>query len=101
MNKLQLQNQLKSKSSAMLWHWFLAAPFGYMGRWGMQLLFWFTLGFFGIGWLIILFLIGGWVDKHNNAIYMQIEEIEKKEKNEQRAENLAMIAAATGNKQNS
>ncbi len=61
-------------------------------------MYWFTLGGFGIWTLIDLFTMSGKVNNFNAEIFRQIEVIEKKENDDQHAKNIAMIAAANGNK---
>lgn len=59
---------MKSKTTAYLL-WFFLGAFGfhrfYLGKVGTGLLFLFTLGFLGIGWLIDLFTLGGQVELYN------------------------------------
>jgi len=55
----------------------------------------------GIWALIDLFTMSGKVSRHNATIFQQIDEIEKKEKEAEHARNMAMMAAATGNKKES
>jgi hypothetical protein len=56
------------------------------------------LGGFGIWAIIDLFTMSGKINNHNASLFQQIEEIEKKEKDADHSRNLAMMAAATGNK---
>tara|TARA_R110002167_G_scaffold360598_1_gene578320 strand:+ start:1287 stop:1565 length:279 start_codon:yes stop_codon:yes gene_type:complete len=88
-SKMQLQEELKSSGTAYLMFWFLWCHYGYLGKWGIQLLFWGTFGGFGLWVLIDLFRIGGLVKRYNHKIYAQIEEVE--EAKEQR--NLERLAA--------
>ena len=61
---------MKSKLAAYLLWWFLGA-FGahkfYLGKFGWGILYIFTCGLFGIGWLIDLFVLGGQVDEYNRT----------------------------------
>jgi len=98
MNKHYLQSKVKSTGTTYIFWFLLGAHYAYLGKWGIQLLFWITLGGIGIWALIDLFTIPGKVNRYNAAIFQQIEEIEKKEKEDENARHLAMIAAATGNK---
>lgn len=82
MKKAYLQSQLKSKGTAYLWYFFFGCHFGYLGKWGTQLLFWFTLYGIGIWGIIELFKVGDRVEQHNRLILNQIDEIEKQEKDE-------------------
>ena len=65
---------------------------------GIQILYWITLGGLGIWALVDLFTMSGKVSRHNATIFQQIDEIEKKGKEAEHARNMAMMAAATGNK---
>tara|TARA_R110002074_G_scaffold233170_1_gene404828 strand:+ start:773 stop:1066 length:294 start_codon:yes stop_codon:yes gene_type:complete len=97
MNKHYLQSKVKSTGTAYLLWFFLGAHYAYLGKWGIQILYWLTLGGVGIWALIDLFTMSGKVNRHNATIFQQIEEIEKKERDAEQARNMAMIAAAKGN----
>lgn len=101
MNKHYLMSKMKSTGSAYLCWFFLGCHYAYLGRWGLQILYWFTLGGIGIWALIDLFHIPSKVNKHNLRISSQIEAIEQKEKEEAHAKNMAMMAAVTGSKSES
>ena len=62
---------MKSKSTAYLL-WFFFGVWGmhrfYLGHVVTGILYFFTLGFFGIGWFVDLFILGGQVDAYN-ALY--------------------------------
>ena len=95
MNKHILQTKMKSTGTAYLLYFLLfSTHYAYLGKWGLQLLYWFTLGGVGVWMLIDLFRIPGMVNRHNSLIAQQIEEIDKKEKQEQHSQNMAMIAAS-------
>jgi hypothetical protein len=97
MNKHHLHAQVKSAGTAYLFYFLLlGAHYAYLGRWGLQILFWVTLGGFGIWGFIDLFLMSGKVAKHNATIFSQLEDIERREREADHARNLAMIAAARG-----
>jgi hypothetical protein len=55
---------------------FLPAPFsftyGYLGKWGKQIAYWFTVGGFGVWWLANVFRIPGLVKRHNNELSEKI-----------------------------
>ena len=59
---------MKSKSTAYLL-WFFFGLWGahkfYLGKVGIGILYFFTFGIFGIGWLIDLFTLGNQVDMYN------------------------------------
>ena len=100
MNKHFLMSKMKSTGTAYLCWFFLGCHYAYLGKWGLQILYWITLGGIGIWALIDLFHIPSIVSNHNLKIAMQIEEIDKKEKAENHSQNMAMMAAVTGNKNN-
>lgn len=62
---------MKSKLVAYVL-WFFLGVFGvhrfYLGKIGSGILYFFTLGIFGIGWFIDLFTLGGQVDTRNALI---------------------------------
>lgn len=98
MNKHQLQSQIKSTGTAYLFFLFLfGTHYAYLGKWGTQFLFWFTAGGLGIWALIDLFTISGKVERHNAEIFQQIDKIEKREREDDQARQLAFITAAKGN----
>ncbi|WP_295711721.1 NINE protein [Mucilaginibacter sp.] len=59
---------MKSKSTAYIL-WFFFGVIGvhkfYLNKTGMGILYFFTLGLFGIGWIIDLFTLGSQVDTYN------------------------------------
>jgi len=59
---------MKSKSTAYLL-WFFLGLWGahkfYLNKTGTGILYFFTFGFFGIGWFIDLFTLGSQVDVYN------------------------------------
>lgn len=95
MNKHLLMSKMKSTGTAYLCWFFLGCHYAYLGKWGLQILYWFTVGGFGIWALVDLFHIPSKINAHNLKISMQIEAIEAKEKEEQHSRNMAMMAAAT------
>jgi hypothetical protein len=98
MNKHTLQSQIKSSGTASLLFLFLfGTHYAYLGKWGVQFLFWFTLGGFGFWTFIDLFTISGKVARYNAEIYRQIDQIEKREREEDQARQLAMISALKRN----
>ena len=97
MNKHVLQSQVKSVGTAYLFFFFLGAHYAYLGKWGLQILFWFTIGGLGIWALIDLFTISSKVETHNSFLFQQIEKIEKREREDDLTRQLAMISAAKGN----
>lgn len=98
MDKFQLQSKLKSTGTAYLLFLFLfGTHYAYLGKWGLQILFWITAGGLGIWALIDLFTISGKVERYNSKIYHQIEKIERQDREDDQARQLAMIAAAKSN----
>lgn len=93
MNKHYLQSKVKSTGTAYILWLFLGAHYAYLGKWGIQFLYWFTLGGMGIWALIDLFTMSSKVEKYNSLIFQQIEEIDKKEREDERARNIAMVQA--------
>lgn len=94
MNKHYLHSQLKSSGAAYLCWFFLGCQYAYLGKWGLQFLYWFTLGGIGIWCFIDLFHIPTKVNNHNRLISHQILEIENKEKADMHAQQMALINAA-------
>jgi hypothetical protein len=90
-SKYELQGKIKSTGTAILFWLLLGAHFAYLNKWGLQILFWITLGGLGVWALIELFLISGRVAKYNQAIFRQIDEIEKKERAQDLVRNLAKL----------
>ena len=96
MSTIMLQTKLKSTGTAYLFWFLLGAHYAYLGKWGVQILYWITLGGLGLWALIDLFTMSGKVDNFNMPI---LHEIEKKERDEEHNRNMAMMAAASGNAQ--
>ena len=71
--------------------------YAYLGKWGLQILFWITLGGLGIWAFFDLFTMSGKVARYNANIFRQINAIEKREREEEQARQMAMFAAAKGN----
>ncbi len=94
MNKHELNAQVKSSGTAYLFWFLLGAHYAYLGKWGLQILFWITVGGLMLWWLIDLFRIPGMTNRYNAKIFEKIEAIEKQEKEEDMARQIAMIKAA-------
>lgn len=63
---------MKSTGTAYLLWFFLGLLGGhkfYLDKVGMGLLYFFTFGFFGIGWFIDLFTLGAQVNEYNRRLY--------------------------------
>ena len=70
MNKYHLQSQIKSVETAYLFFFFLfGTHYAYLGKWGIQFLYWITLGGLGIWALIDFFTISEKVERHNAVIF--------------------------------
>ena len=95
MNKHYLQSKIKSTGTAYVLWFVFGFHYGYLGKWGIQILYWITFGGVGIWALIDLFTMSAKVDRHNAPLFQEIEEIEKREKEADHARNLAMIKAAS------
>lgn len=79
MNKFYLQSKVRSTGTAYLFYFFLfGTHYAYLNKWGWQLLFWFTLGGFGLWAFFDLFTMNGKVNRYNSLLFQQIEDIEKK-----------------------
>ena len=96
MNKYELQSRIKSTGTAILFWFLLGAHFAYLGKWGLQILFWITLGGVGVWAIIELFLIPGRVEKYNAEIFEQLDQVEKKDRANDLLNNLEMIKSAKG-----
>ena len=81
--KRELQGEIKSKGTAFLMYWFLGAHYAYLGKWGVQLAYWFTLGGLGVWLMVDLFRVGGLVKRYNNLIYEELDELEEERHNKQ------------------
>ena len=69
-----LQSQMKSVGLAYVMWVLLGAHYAYLGRWGLQIAFWLTLGGLGIWAFIDLFRIPGLVADHNWDVAEELEE---------------------------
>lgn len=64
----------KAKSSGMayfLW-FFFGCQYAYLGNWGIQILYWFTLGGLGLWAFIDLFRIAGMVRNYNKDVAVDV-----------------------------
>jgi len=93
MNKHYLQSKIKSTGTAYLLYFLLfGTHYAYLGKWGLQILYWFTLGGLGIWTLIDLFTMSEKVNRYNAVIFSRIEKIEKGERDEEQLRQLAAIS---------
>ena len=74
-----LQSQMKSTGMAYVMWVLLGAHYAYLGRWGVQVLYWITLGGLGVWAVIDLFRIPGLVGDHNWEVAQDLEEIEARD----------------------
>ncbi len=65
---------MKSKGLAYFFWFFFGLHYAYLGKWGIQFLYWITVGGLGVWVLIDLFTLGGKVERHNNEIRRKQEE---------------------------
>lgn len=91
--KAHLQSKIKSSGMGYVLFFFLGAHYAYVGKWGLQLLFWFTLGGCLIWGFIDIFRISSIVESYNFTLLAEIADIEKKERAEERADQIAMLKA--------
>lgn len=77
-SKHELQSSFKGSGTAFMMWFFFGAHYAYLGKWGIQFLYWCTLGGLGFWAFIDLFRMGGMVRDYNAKISFQIEEIEEK-----------------------
>jgi len=92
-NKYVLQGKVKSTGIAYLFWFILGAHYAYLGKWGIQVLFWITLGGLGIWMIIDLFLIPGKVEAYNAYIFEELDKIEKSEKEEDHKRHVETLKA--------
>ena len=73
MKNLRLQRELRETSTAYLLWFFLGAHYAYIGKWGLQIAYWLTLGGLGLWALVDLFRMPSIIREHNEPIYAEIE----------------------------
>lgn len=72
-NKIMIfQNRKADPTTAWLLFLFLGYSYGYLGKIGLQILFYCTLGGFGIWAFIRLFTLSGDIKNYNRNIALQI-----------------------------
>jgi hypothetical protein len=77
-NTHYLYSKMKSSGIAYLCWFFVGIHYAYLGKWGLQILYWITAGGLGVWAIIDLFLIPGKVDTYNYKISQQIMELERR-----------------------
>ncbi len=80
MDKNYLQSKLKSTGKAYLYFFFFGAHYLYFGKLFFQILFWITLGGFGMWLLFDLFTLSTKVKIYNDRIHKKIEELEQQDR---------------------
>lgn len=75
--KYYLMSKMKSSGIAYLCWFFFGVHYAYLGKWGWQILYWITLGGFGVWAFLDLFLIPSKVDNYNRKISHQLAMLEK------------------------
>lgn len=58
----------KTTDTASLCWFFLGWHYAYLGKWGVQILFWITCGGFFLWWIVDLFRLGSLVRDHNRDV---------------------------------
>ena len=73
MEKIMIYNDRKANSST-IWvlFLFLGWSYGSLGKIGLQILYYLTLGGFGLWTLIRLFTLSGAIKKYNRQIALQV-----------------------------
>lgn len=69
-------SQMKSTGTAYLCWFLLGCHYAYLGKWGVQILYWITAGGLGLWALFDLFHIPTKVSNHNFKIAEKIEALE-------------------------
>ena len=69
---LLAQNQLANKTTTWLLFLFLGWSYGSLGKIGLQILYYITLGGFGLWTLIRLFTLNGAIKKYNKNICLRV-----------------------------
>lgn len=73
MKNLRLQRELRDTPMAYIMWFLIGAHYAYLGKWGLQILYWITLGGLGLWALVDLFRIPGMVKDHNEPIYSEMK----------------------------
>jgi hypothetical protein len=69
---LLAQNQFANKTTVWLLFLFFGWSYGSLGKIGIQILFYITLGGFGVWTLIRLFTLNGAIKKYNKNICLRV-----------------------------
>ena len=98
MQKHYLQSKVKSTGTAYLFYLLFWSHYAYLGKWGLQILFWITFGGCFIWAFIDLFTMSEKVNRHNANIFSQIDRIEKEERDAEHKRNMELLNATSSNK---
>ena len=96
MNKHQLQSSLRSKGTAYLLWFLLGTHYAYLKNWGLQVLYWITLGGMGLWAIYDLLTMGSKVDKYNARIFQQIDLLEDQMRQKEHAQNFSTEGTGYG-----
>ncbi len=66
------RQQARSAPTAYALCLLVGGQYGYVGRWGLQILFWVTLGGLMVWWIVDLFRIPGMVRRYNERVAHEI-----------------------------
>lgn len=66
------QRRARSTGAAYFVCLLVGGQYAYVGRWGVQLLFWVSLGGLLIWWVVDLFRVAGMVRRHNERVARDI-----------------------------
>jgi len=75
-----LESEMKDTALGYLCWAIVGCHYAYLGRWGMQVLFWITAGGLGLWALIDLFRIPGLVRRHNWEVAQDLAELDEDER---------------------
>ncbi len=80
MNRYYLESQIRSVGIAYILFFLVGGHYAYLNKWGYQILFWITLGGIGIWWLIDLFNLSKYVQRHNSYIFEDLARLDRIER---------------------
>jgi hypothetical protein len=68
----EYKRKQKSNTNGFLLLFLLGMPFGYVGKWGLQILFWLTGGFFFFGYFVMIFFVPSLVRNYNKDLAIEV-----------------------------
>jgi len=74
-NKYYLQSLIKKTSTAHIL-WIVGLHYLYLGKGGLQILYWITFGGFGVWAIVDIFTMSSKVDNVNNPIFQDLKLID-------------------------